>query len=70
VHHAVVPAFKDEAPYVVALVALDGTGDKVHLLSNVVDCPWEQVRVGMPVEVMFDDMTQGVALPKFRPAPV
>ena len=69
VHHVVAPAFKDDAPYVVALITLEGTADQVQLLSNVVDCPWEQVQVGMPVQVIFDDVTPEVTLPKFRRAP-
>ena len=64
VHHVVSPAFKQEAPYVVALITVDGSGDQVRLLSNVIDCDWEQVRVGMAVEVVFDE----TGLPKFRPA--
>jgi hypothetical protein len=38
-------------------------------LSNVIDIPWEDVRVGMRVEVAFDDSTEGVSLPLFRPMP-
>ena len=68
VHHATAPVFKDEAPYVVALVTLDGTGDRVRLLSNVIDFPWDQVRVGMSVEAVFEDLSPEVALPRFRPA--
>lgn len=66
VHHAVLPAFKEEAPYVVALVSLDGTDNEVKLLSNVVECPWDAVEVGMPVELTFDDAATDVPLPKFR----
>jgi hypothetical protein len=33
----------------------------------VIDCPWQEVRVGMPVEVVFDDVTAEVTLAKFRP---
>jgi uncharacterized OB-fold protein len=66
VHHAVAPAFKDATPYVVALVTPDGTDGRMQLLSNVIDCPWEQVRVGMAVEVVFDE----TMLPSFRPAPI
>jgi len=68
VHHAVVPAFKDEVPYVVALISLEGAGERVQLLSNVIGCPWEDVQVGMPVQVLFEDVTPDVTLPKFRPA--
>jgi uncharacterized OB-fold protein len=67
VHHVTVPAFADDAPYAVAHVMLDGTDDKVRLTTNIIDCPWEQVRVGMPVTVVFEDVTPEVTLPKFRP---
>jgi uncharacterized OB-fold protein len=67
VHHVTVPAFADEAPYAVARVTLDGTDDKVRMTTNIIDCPWAQVRVGMPVTVVFEDVTPEVTLPKFRP---
>lgn len=68
VHHVTAAAFKEDAPYVVALVTLEGTDDHVQLITNVVDCPWDQVKVGMPVEVVFEDVTPEATLPKFRPA--
>jgi|SRR5581483_9769316 len=68
VHHSAVPSFKDDLPYVVALITLDGTDDRVTLTSNVVDCPWEEVRVGMPVEVVFRAIAAEATLPQFRPA--
>jgi len=40
----------------------------VRLVSNVIDCPWQEVRVGMPVRVQFEDVTAEVTLPKFNPA--
>jgi len=66
-HYVAVPAFVDDAPYVIGHISLDGTDDRVHLISNVVNCPWEKVYVGMPVEVVFDDVTAEMTLPKFRP---
>jgi hypothetical protein len=30
--------------------------------------PPEQLRVGMPVQLWFDDINQEVTLPKFKPA--
>ena len=68
VHHAVVPAYQQDLPYVVGAIVLDGTDGRVCILSNVVDCAWEQVQVGMAVQVTFDDVTPEIALPKFRPA--
>ncbi|HLG74140.1 MAG TPA: Zn-ribbon domain-containing OB-fold protein [Chloroflexota bacterium] len=67
VHHVVNPAFKAEAPYVVALISLEGTEGHVKLASNVVGCPWEEVRVGMEVEVVFQELNEDITLPKFRP---
>jgi uncharacterized OB-fold protein len=35
-------------------------------VSNVVDCPPDDVRIGMAVEVVFEDLAD-YTLPKFRP---
>jgi uncharacterized OB-fold protein len=67
VHHSSAPSFKDDLPYVVALITLDGTDDRVTITSNVVDCPWEDVRVGMPVSVVFRAISAEATLPQFRP---
>ena len=58
------PGFKDDVPYNATLVALE---EGPRLMSNVVDCSNDEIQVGMPVEVVFDDVTDGVTLPKFRP---
>lgn len=61
VHHRL------EVPNVVAQIALDGTDGHVQLLSNIVGCSWEEVQVGLSVNVVFDDVSPDVTLPKFRP---
>jgi uncharacterized OB-fold protein len=38
-----------------------------RLMTNVVECPPDAVGIGMEVEVVFDDVTPEVTLPKFRP---
>lgn len=68
VHRATSQAFAADVPYVIAQVNLDGTDGHVRLISNVVGCSWEDVHVGMPVQVLFDDVTPEVTLPRFRPA--
>ena len=35
--------------------------------SNIVDCAPQDVRIDMPVEVVFEDLSPEVTLPKFRP---
>ena len=60
------PAFQGDLPYVVALVELE---EGPRLLTNIVGCPPEEVRCDMPVVVAWEDVTQEVSLPKFRPSP-
>jgi uncharacterized protein len=39
----------------------------LRVLANLLDCELNQVRVGLPVEVTFEDVGEGVVLPQFRP---
>ena len=61
------PAFRDAVPYVTAIVELD---EGPRMPTNLVDVPMdeEHIKVGMALEVTFDDVTSSVTLPKFRPA--
>ncbi len=63
-HQNQAPGFREELPYVLAIVQL---AEGPRLMTNVVGCAPDQVRIGMPVEVVFDDVTPDVTLPKFRP---
>ena len=64
VYRPVTRAFAIDVPYVVALITLD---EGPQLMSNVVGCPPEQVQIGMPVEVTFEDWTEAISVPKFKP---
>ncbi len=63
-HQLYHPAWKGDIPYNVAYVKL---AEGPLLMTNIVDCRNEDIRIGMPVEVVFDDVTPEVTLPKFRP---
>jgi len=63
-HRVYHKGFADDVPYPVALVALE---EGPHFLSNVVDCALDEIRIGMPVQIVFDDVTDEHTLPKFRP---
>ena len=65
VHQPWFPAFKAELPYNVVQVEL---AEGPRLTANIVELGAETLRVGMPVEVVFDDVTPDVTLPRFRPA--
>ncbi len=65
IHHmGPTKAYKGDPPYVVALVELE---EGVKMMTNIVDCDPHDVHVGMEVEVVFDDVTDEVTLPKFKP---
>ncbi len=57
------PAFQQDAPYAPVVVEMD---EGVRLLSCVVDCPPDELKMDMPVEVVFDEVTPEITLPKFR----
>ncbi|MGO9264759.1 MAG: Zn-ribbon domain-containing OB-fold protein [Candidatus Binataceae bacterium] len=65
VRRPVSPAFADDVPYVVALVTL---AEGPTMMTNIVGCAPEKVAIGMPVEVTFEDWTEEISIPKFKPA--
>ncbi|UCG66292.1 MAG: Zn-ribbon domain-containing OB-fold protein [Deltaproteobacteria bacterium] len=56
--------FKDDVPYVYALIELD---EGPIFSSNIIGCKPQEVKIGMPVEVVFEDISEKFSLPKFRP---
>ena len=64
-HKVYHPGFTGEVPYAVVAVELE---EGPRVTSNLVDCALENITIGMPVEVVFEDITQELSLPKFRPA--
>ncbi len=57
--------FRESLPYIMAYVELD---EGLKMLTNLVECRPEEVKIGMPVEVVYEDVTPEVTLAKFRPA--
>ena len=62
-HRAWHPAYQDKTPYNVSLIDLD---EGPRLISNVVGCKHNEVKIGMPVEIVYDDREE-YTLPQFRP---
>lgn len=60
-HRGVHPGF--ELPYEVILVELDN-GQRI--VSNMVDCMPEEIYIGMPVEVVVDQVFDDQAIVKFK----
>jgi uncharacterized OB-fold protein len=62
VHRAFLPGLEAGVPYVVAVIALDDAPG-VRLVSNLID---GEPAIDLPVEVVFDDVSDTVSVPRFR----
>jgi uncharacterized OB-fold protein len=57
------PQFAGAVPYAIAIVELE---EGVRMATWVVDVRPDELSIGLPVVVVFDDVTSAVTLPKFR----
>jgi uncharacterized OB-fold protein len=57
------PAYQNDIPYVVAIIQLE---EGPRMESNITGCRMEDVKINLPVEVIFEDVTDTVTLPKFQ----
>jgi len=57
--------FKELMPYVVAMVELE---EGPRMMTNITDCPADDVSIGMPVEAYVVKVEDGLGLPFWRPA--
>ena len=64
VHRAQNPLRAARAPYAVALVDL---AEGVRMMTNIVGLDADRVRVGMPVQVTWEALSDGRHLPLFQP---
>ena len=65
IHQPVNPNFREDAPYIYAMIQLD---EGPRMVSNLIDCANDAVSINMPVAAAFDSVTPDVTLVKFRPA--
>jgi uncharacterized OB-fold protein len=56
--------FTEDVPYTVGVITLE---EGVNMMSNIIGCAPEAIKCDMPVHVVFDDVTEEVTLPKFKP---
>ncbi|MDQ1520183.1 MAG: uncharacterized protein QOI55_1256 [Actinomycetota bacterium] len=63
IHPPTLPAFAERVPYGAVVVRLD---EGVFMVSNLVDCPVDELAVETPVEVVITEVDNGLALPLFR----
>ena len=63
-HQKYHPAFAEETPYNYAIVELD---EGPRIVTNIVDCPNDELQTDMPVEAVFDTVSDAATLSRFRP---
>ena len=57
------PALVDHTPVATVVIELE---EGPRLTSNLVDVPPDEIAIGLPVEVVFERITDEVTLPLFR----
>ena len=65
VHQPVNLASREDAPHVYSVIQLD---EGPRMISNMVECDLDDLRVDMPVVAVYDDVTPDWTLVKFKPA--
>ena len=63
-HHAVHSAVEEQVPYGVIIVKLDDCGGALFT-SNLVDVDPHAIHIGLRVRLVWEDIADGVALPRF-----
>ena len=63
-HQVYNAAFKEDVPYNVAIIELE---EDVRMFSNIVGISNDEIEVGMEVEVVFEEATDEITIPRFRP---
>lgn len=64
VHSNDLPPFRDWLPYVAAVVDL---AEGPRMMTNVVECDHDALTVGMDLMVTYEQRTDDVTVPVFRP---
>ncbi|WP_458461783.1 Zn-ribbon domain-containing OB-fold protein [Paenibacillus sp.] len=61
------PGFQDDVPQIIASIELADVPE-VKLIGNVLDCQPEDIEIGMPVKMTWQDITEDRALPQWTRA--
>ena len=62
-HKSYFPAFDNAVPYNVVMVRLE---EGPMFIANITGSPNSEIRKGVRVEMIFDDVTPDVTIPRFR----
>lgn len=62
--HQAAAEYSEVTPFILAYVELD---EGLRMMTNIVDTNPDDVEIGDKVEVVFDEVDENAALPRFRP---
>ena len=62
---AFLPGFREEVPHVILVVELEEQ-QGLRMIAGLVDGAGAQLAVDAPVQVVFEDITEEIALPQFK----
>ena len=65
IHQAVLPQWRELTPFNVIQVALE-EAPHVQIMGNAVDMDDSELKVGIPMEIVFDDVTPEDTIPRWR----
>jgi hypothetical protein len=54
-------------PTIIAVIALEDAGG-ARMISNLVNAQPAEIAIGLPVELVWEDMSTELAIPRFQPA--
>ncbi|MFJ8235701.1 Zn-ribbon domain-containing OB-fold protein [Ureibacillus sp. NPDC094379] len=63
VHRPILPAYQKVAPYILAVVQLD---EGPTMMTNIVNCPLDEIKCDMNVKVMFQQWSDDFLVPVFE----
>lgn len=64
VHRPILDAYKEEAPYILSILKLN---EGPTMMTNIINCPLNEVHCGMKVEVTFKNWGEDFLVPVFEP---
>lgn len=67
INHRPIPGFEEDTPYAIAVVKLEEGPKMMTNIVGIENTPANLV-LDMPLEVVFEDATEEIAIPKFKPA--
>ncbi|MGI9060415.1 MAG: Zn-ribbon domain-containing OB-fold protein [Ktedonobacteraceae bacterium] len=64
IHQNKSPEFVQDTPYNVAIIQL---AEGPRMVSNIVGISLEDLRIDLPVKIVFDPVTDTISIPRFEP---